>query len=145
MMMLKTQEMVLKPRWMEEALMTHSVVIHAMMMSWVPRRRSGKPTCDILMYQAHRGPRAWLRLLKKHMMPLAWWRSLWNLEGMVKAMWVIYMMWHEDALAFGNITLEDVLQALEEGWWWCMVSPVVKWHDESWFAYHLHHTLWMIP
>jgi len=34
---------------------------------------------------------------------------------MVKAMWVICMMWHDDALAFGNITLEDVLQALEEG------------------------------
>ena len=49
------------PRWVEEALMTHSVVIHAMMMSWVPRRRSGKPTSDVLMYLDHRGPRAWVR------------------------------------------------------------------------------------
>ena len=32
---------------------------------------------------------------------------------MVKAMWVICMMWHDDALAFGNITLES-LEALEE-------------------------------
>ena len=36
--------------------MTHSVVIHAMMMSWVPERRSGKPTCDFLIYIDHRGP-----------------------------------------------------------------------------------------
>ena len=33
--------------------MTHSVVIHAIMMSWVPGRRSGKPACDVLMYLDH--------------------------------------------------------------------------------------------
>ena len=59
------------PEALEEALMTHSVVIHAMMMSWVPGRRSGKPTCDVLMYLDHRGPRAWLRWLKNPMMPLS--------------------------------------------------------------------------
>ena len=32
---------------------------------------------------------------------------------MVKAIWVICMIWHDDALVFCNITLEDVLQALE--------------------------------
>ena len=29
--------------------MTHSVVIHALMVSWYPRRRPSYPTCDVMM------------------------------------------------------------------------------------------------
>ena len=29
--------------------MTHSVVIHALMVSWYPRRRPNNPTCDGMM------------------------------------------------------------------------------------------------
>ena len=29
--------------------MTHSMVIHAMMVSWYPRRRSNNPTGDVMM------------------------------------------------------------------------------------------------
>ena len=29
--------------------MTHSVVIHALMVSWYPKRRSGNPTGDVMM------------------------------------------------------------------------------------------------
>ena len=29
--------------------MTHSVLIHALMVSWYPRRRFGKPTGDVMM------------------------------------------------------------------------------------------------
>ena len=29
--------------------MTHSVVIHALMVSWYPRRRFGNPTSDVMM------------------------------------------------------------------------------------------------
>ena len=29
--------------------MTHSVVIHALMVSWYPKRRSGIPTGDVMM------------------------------------------------------------------------------------------------
>ena len=53
MAMLKTLEMVLKPLWMlekpiwvGEALMTHYVVIHALMVLWYPKRRTGNPTSD---------------------------------------------------------------------------------------------------
>ena len=56
MAMLKTLEMVLKPLWMlekpiwvGEALMTHYVVIHALMVAWYPRRRFGNPTGDVMM------------------------------------------------------------------------------------------------
>ena len=34
------------PRWVEEALMTHSVVIYALTVSWYPRRRPIYPTSD---------------------------------------------------------------------------------------------------
>ena len=41
-------------------------------------------------------------------------------------MWAICMMWHDDALAFGNITLEDVLQSLEEfSGTLCVITMVV--------------------
>ena len=29
--------------------MTHSVVIHALMVSWFPKRRVGNPTSDVMM------------------------------------------------------------------------------------------------
>ena len=29
--------------------MTHSVVIHALMVSWYPKRKTGKPTGDVMM------------------------------------------------------------------------------------------------
>ena len=29
--------------------MTHSVVIHALMVSWYPKRRTGNPTGDVMM------------------------------------------------------------------------------------------------
>ena len=34
------------PKWLGEALMTHSVVIYALMVSWYPRRRPIYPTSD---------------------------------------------------------------------------------------------------
>ena len=47
--------------------MIHSVVIHAMMMSWYPRRRPSIPTEDILTLG---GPLVWFRWLKEPMNPL---------------------------------------------------------------------------
>ena len=41
---------------------------------------------------------------------------------MVKAMWVICMMWHDDALAFGNITLESLEEFLGT---LCVITMVV--------------------
>ena len=37
------------PRWVGEALMTHYVVIHALMVSWYPMRRPNYPTYDVMM------------------------------------------------------------------------------------------------
>ena len=37
------------PRWVGEALMTHYVVIHALMVPWYPRRRPGNPTGNVMM------------------------------------------------------------------------------------------------
>ena len=37
------------PKWVEEALMTHSVVIHAMMVSWYLRGRLSNPIDDFMM------------------------------------------------------------------------------------------------
>ena len=52
-MMLKTLKMVLKPwrnpGWVGKALMTHFVVIHALMVSWYPRRRFGNLATPQLM------------------------------------------------------------------------------------------------
>ena len=41
---------------------------------------------------------------------------------MVKVMWVICMMWHDDALAFGNITLESLEEFLGT---LCVITMVV--------------------
>ena len=56
MAMLKTLEMVLKPLWMlekpiwvGEALMTHYVVIHALMVSWYLKSMPSYPTDDVMM------------------------------------------------------------------------------------------------
>ena len=37
------------PRWVREALMTHYVVIHALMVSWYLKRRPSNPTDDVMM------------------------------------------------------------------------------------------------
>ena len=86
------------PRWVGKALMTHSVVIHAMMMSWYPRRRPSIPTEDILTLG---GPLVWFRWLKKTMKPLAWWRSPWrlgtpneDLDALAKVMEPTTYTWH---------------------------------------------------
>ena len=34
----------------KEVVMTHSVAIHALMVSWYPMRRSSNPTGDVIMY-----------------------------------------------------------------------------------------------
>jgi len=125
------------PRWVEEALMTHSVVIHAMMMSWVLGRRSGKPTCDVLMYLDHRGPRAWLRWLKKPMMPLAWWRSLWTHICWVNGPWTFE---GDDMVTFG--------------WWgpwshmsWCwdsLMKPLMAWYTLACDGLGLEPTYWQL-
>ena len=55
-MVLNNLEMVLNPlgwwwspRLVEEELMTHSMVIHALMVSWYPRRRSSNTISDVMM------------------------------------------------------------------------------------------------
>ena len=46
--------------------MTHSVVIHDLMVSWYPKRRPSNATGDVLTIG---GPLVWLRWLKKPMKP----------------------------------------------------------------------------
>ena len=90
-----------------------------------------------------------LKMLKKP--SWCWWRpTSWSWSPHTLRC-VIWCLWSPTACTWyrpwWNCTLQalEVIIVLREGWWWCMVSPVVKWHDESWFAYHLHHTLWMTP
>ena len=46
--------------------------------------------CDVLMCLDHRGPRAWIRWLKKPMMPLAWWRIPQYLKEAWSCTWHVY-------------------------------------------------------
>ena len=84
-----------------------------------------------------------LKMLKKP--SWGWWRPTnWSWSPHTLRC-VIWCFWSPTACTWcrpwWNCTLEDVLQALEvivaleEGWWWCMVSLVVKWLDETPLAY----------
>ena len=92
------------PRWVRKALMTYSVVIHAIMMSWYPRRRRSISTEDILTLG---GPCVWLKSLVWSWSPLLTFDIVrWHDEGTHTHMMVV---WHLD-------TLMMILVLLKVGW-----------------------------
>ena len=114
------------PRWVEEALMIHSVVIHALMVSWYPRRRPSNPIGDIL---TPGGLLVWLRLIKKP------WRS-----PSTHTWWIN-----------GPCILEDGLYPYFGFWWlddgvlghtWHGVG--ILWWSPWWLDTPLHVMVWVL-
>ena len=101
--------------------MTHYVVIHAMLMSWYPRRRPSIPTEDILTLG---GPLVWFRWLKKPMKLLTWWRNLEAVLGPTIDGLKVLVLLMKMKCSYG------VLEPLLRSWNSCMLKMTLYglWH-----------------